>query len=186
MIIDVGGIGYHLIVPPTIFKIPPQVDDEVFLFTYLQVREDSWQLFGFVEKEQLEVFRHLISVSGVGARLGLTIINSISPQGIIRAVITGDSKTLSGVPGIGKKIAQRMILELKEKFNNLNYSESENIEPIIQEESNICQDVILALNQLGYSGNDVKDVVAKVSKEMGNEADIQKVIKGALKILGRY
>jgi Holliday junction DNA helicase RuvA len=185
-IIDVGGVGYHLLIPPRVFPQDKKPGDEVFFYTYLQIKEDSWQLFGFPQKEQLEVFRLLISVSGIGAKLGLAVLNHFSYQEVIALITAGDSRGLSSVPGIGKKIAQRLVLELKDKFKKMNQGQqSEGTSPGISDHS-INQDVVLALTQLGYSAPEARSACIRAYNALGSGADTQELIKGALKLLGKF
>ncbi len=185
-IVDVNGVGYHILIPPSVFPGEIKTGDEIFLYTYLQIREDCWQLFGFPLKEQLNVFRILISVSGVGARLGLAVLNHFSYREIVQLVCRGDSQSLSTIPGIGKKIAQRLVLELKEKFKGFEDNEisegRDSEKPMIS----LDEDVVLALTQLGYPLNEARLAFVKISKILGPEANTQELIKGALKLLGKY
>jgi Holliday junction DNA helicase RuvA len=186
MVVDIGGIGYHILFPPMAFKEKPKIGEEVFLHTFLQVREDGWQLFGFPEEEQLEIFRNLISVSGIGTRLGLTILNHLSSREVVQAILVGDSNKLNAVPGIGKKTSQRLILELKEKFKKLNFHEMIDISPDERESSHSNEDVIEALTQLGYSPPEARTAFLKVSRALGPQAGTEELIKGALKLLAKY
>ncbi|ATW23951.1 Holliday junction branch migration protein RuvA [Candidatus Formimonas warabiya] len=184
--LDVGGIGYLIMIPPAVLPQDLKIGDELLLHTYLQVREDNWQLFGFPQKEQLEVFRLLITVSGIGARLGLAILNHFSYLEVMQLVASGDSNKLSCVPGIGKKIAQRLVLELKEKFKKLDPAGLPQEAQTGEGDLSLNQDVVLALTQLGYPMNEARAAFLKVSKSLGPEADSQGLIKGALKLLGKF
>ena len=186
IVVDIGGIGYHVLVPPMAVKEKPKIGEEIFLYTYLQVREDGWQLFGFPEKEQLGVFRELISVSGIGARLGLAILNHLSSREVVQAVLAGDSAKLNTVPGIGKKIAQRLILELKEKFKKLSSYEMIDVSHDAEEPNYSNQEVIEALTQLGYSPMEARTAFLKASRALGREAGSEELIKGALKLLAKF
>lgn len=186
VIIDVGGVGYLLLVPPRVFPRDKKPGDEVFFYTHLQVREDSWQLFGFPLKEEMEVFRQLIGVSGIGVKLGLAVLNHFSYQEVISLIIAGDSQGLSTVSGVGKKIAQRLVLELKEKFKKLNQGEigSENLRTT--QDSSLNQDAVLALTQLGYSAMEARSACIRASNALGGEAGTEDLIKGALKLIGKF
>ena len=185
-IIDVGGIGYHLFIPPNIFPQDKKPGDEVFFYTYLQIKEDSWQLFGFPLKEQLEVFRLLISVSWIGAKLGMSMLNHFSYRQIISLITSGDSKGLSTVPGIGKKTAQRLVLELKEKFKKMDESAWEKEDEQVVEHKSLNEDAVLALIQLGYSAPEARSACLRAYNALGPEAETQEIIKGALKLLGKF
>lgn len=186
VLVDVGGVGYHLLVPPRVFPQEKKPGDEVFFYTYLQIREDCWQLFGFPQKEQMEVFRLLIGVSGIGAKLGLAVLNHFSYQEVVALVVAGDSTSLSRVTGVGKKIAQRLILEARDKFTKLDQGEAG--QEKIQEKPNhgLNQDVVLALTQLGYSPPEARSACIRTINALGPDADTQDIIKGSLKLLGKY
>jgi Holliday junction DNA helicase RuvA len=184
IIIDVGGIGYQIYIPYHVFETKPSIGDEILLYTHLQIRDDSWQLYGFPLKEQLDIFRFLITVSGVGPKLGIVILNHLSVEKIIQAVFAGDNNELGTVPGIGKKIAQRLVLELKEKFKKLNLSNKDTLSEKPQV-GNGKDEAVLALAELGYSLNDAKAAVTKASLALSDDIDIQELIKGSLKLLSK-
>lgn len=185
-VIDVGGVGYYLLVPPNIFPRDKKPGDEVFFHTYLQIREDGWQLFGFPLKEQVELFRQLIGVSGIGAKLALALLNHYSYQEVISYIASGDSQSLSAVSGVGKKIAQRLVLELKEKFKKLQPVDVVTGEKPRGEEYSINQDVVLALTQLGYSAPEARSACIRAANALGHDAGTQDLIKGALKLIGKF
>ncbi len=185
-IINVGGVGYHLLVPPRVFPRDKKLGDEVFFYTYLQIREDSWQIFGFPLKEQMEVFRQLIGVSGIGAKLGLAVLNHFSYQEVVSLIVAGDSQSLSAVSGVGKKTAQRLVLELKEKFKKLNQGETNQENSTPTQDSSLNQDVVLALTQLGYSALEARSACIRASNALGPDAGTQDLIKGALKLIGKF
>ncbi|MCR6546809.1 Holliday junction branch migration protein RuvA [Dehalobacterium formicoaceticum] len=186
ILIEVGGIGYHVFVPSRIFPQDKEAGDEILLYTYLQIREDQWQLFGFPQKEQMEVFRLLISVSGIGPKLGQAILNHFSYQEVISYILAGDSKGLSQAPGVGKKTGERLVLELREKFKKLDDGKetSNNLSP--GQDTALNQDCVLALTQLGYSAPEARSACMRTSNALGPEADTQDLIKGALKLLGKF
>lgn len=184
MIVDTGAIGYHLLVAGAAFAEQPRVGEEIFLHTYLQVREDGMQLFGFSNPEQLEVFRHLLSVSGIGAKLALAVLNTLSVREIIQSVVGGDAERLSLVPGIGRKTAQRMILELKEKFKKMSDGQTA-AAALPERETMDSSDAILALTGLGYSGGEARSACHRVLQVLGPQASTQEIIKGALKLMAR-
>jgi len=187
LMIDLGGVGCQIFVPPAALGPGIKAGDEIFLYTYLQVREDSWLLFGFPEREQLEIFRSLISVTGVGTKLALVIINHLSAGEIVQAVLKNDTGRLSSIPGIGKKTAQRLVLELKEKFSKLPWGGGETINLEEQQTGTIAaQDAVLALTQLGYNGGEAKNAVQKAVHTAGKSTDTQELIKAALKLLGKF
>ena len=116
-IIDVGGIGYGVFMPHQALAMLPSVGNEVKLYTYLNVREDAMQLFGFLTKDDLEIFRLVIGVSGIGPKGGLNILSCMSPDELRFAIMSGDAKMISSAPGIGKKTAEKLIVELRDKVD---------------------------------------------------------------------
>ena len=116
LVIDLGGIGLEVFAPFARLQPAPAIGEEILLYTHLQIREDNWQLYGFTDKDQLTAFRLLLSVSGVGAKTALAIVDQLSVQRVVAAIAAKDSKPFTTVSGVGKKTAERIILELKDKF----------------------------------------------------------------------
>ena len=117
VIVDVGGVGYGIYMPGQAMGLLPQPGNEVKIHTYLNVREDAMQLFGFLTRDDLEVFKLVIGVSGIGPKGGLSILSQLTPDDLRFAVLSGDVKAISAAPGIGKKTAEKLIIELKDKLN---------------------------------------------------------------------
>ncbi len=116
LVLDVNGVGYLLAVTPSAFRLA-HGDDEISLETYLHVREDALQLYGFADAAERELFEHLLSVSSVGPKVALAIVSGSSPAELRRAIVLEDTARFEAIPGIGKKTAQRVVLELKEKMD---------------------------------------------------------------------
>ena len=116
-IVDVGGIGFGIFMSNQALALLPQPGNEVKIYTYFSVREDAMQLFGFLTRDDLEIFRLVIGVSGIGPKGGLNILSAMSPDELRFAVMSGDAKAISAAPGIGKKTAEKLIVELKDKIN---------------------------------------------------------------------
>lgn len=177
-VIDVGGIGYLIYIPYSTYQTLPDVNEIVKLNTYLAVREDSMTLYGFKSNEELRIFELLISVSGIGPKLAVGILSDISAADFSVAVITDDVNRLTKISGIGKKTAQRMIIELKDKMK------SENIEnmpdtPIIRNVvNNEIEEAISALQVLGYNN---KDAVEMVNKSYKDGMTVEDIIKASLR-----
>lgn len=170
--IDVSGVGYLVNVPlPVLADL--RVGESVQLLTHMVVREDSMTLFGFVSSEQKSVFQDLISVSGVGPRLALSILSSLDTEQIKRAVVAGDVDALTAVPGIGKRGAQRMVLELRDRMGLVSQS---------FELGSKLAEVREGLLGLGYSPQEVSDVLSRVSAK---DLPVEEMIKQALKELAR-
>lgn len=117
IIIDVQGIGYGIFMPESSIGLLPQTGSTVKIYTYLNVREDAMQLFGFLTRDDLELFRLLIGVSGIGPKGGLNILSRLTADELRFAVMSGDAKAISAAPGIGKKTAEKVIIELKDKLD---------------------------------------------------------------------
>ncbi len=174
IIISTGNVGYKVFVISSF----GEVGEEIELFTYLNVREDLLALYGFAEYKELELFELLISISGIGPKAGMGILALADPEIIKIAIAKGDSSILTRVSGIGKKTAERVILELKNKFT---VSDVENMEEKTKEIGN-HSDALDALVSLGYTANDAKKALANISPEI---KDVGEKIKKALKELGR-
>lgn len=177
IIIDNNDIGYKIYTSNTSMTGLVKKDEKVILYTSLIHREDDMCIYGFSSKKELKLFQMLITVSGVGAKLALGILSSIPFEKLISMIITEDANGLTKAQGVGKKTAQRLILELKEKLEkNLEVSmESQVLEPSIK--SNISE-VMAALSSLGYGRTEAENVVKKVAQEgLSVEATIRKALK---------
>ncbi len=191
VVIENHGIGYEIRVPLTIFEELPHIGREVKLYTYLYVREDILQLYGFLRKEDVEVFKLLLTVSGIGPKAAVGILSAITPDDLRFAILSEDKKTLSKAPGIGAKTAGKMILELKDKFKleeafayRLAHQETpaEDI-PSDKEEKEaykaMRRDAVEALTALGYSQTEALKAVNSV--DMDTMKDVEDVLKASLK-----
>lgn len=181
VIIEVGGIGYKINMSTNSMDRLGETGAEVKVYTYMRVREDDISLFGFCTNEELKMFEQLLGVSGVGAKSALSILANISPSSFALAIITGDINTLKGLPGIGAKSAQRMILELKDKMKTQEAIETEVIPVQVTAKNDKAKDAIEALQVLGYSRRDIELIMAKINTE---ELSVEEIIKQGLKYLG--
>lgn len=180
IIIDNSGIGYIVYMPYQDIESIKKLSGEIIVHTYHYVREDQQLLYGFYNKESLTLFKNLIGVSGVGPKAALAILSAISPKDFILAVISGDEKMISKAQGIGKKSAQRIILELRDKFKKLNVETPLPIMEIGKEEDESkVNDAILGLLALGYSKLESTKVLSKIDKNLS----LEDTIKEALKLL---
>ena len=179
IILDVNGVGYQVFIPLTTYKKIKDDSQNVKLFTRLFVRDDSLQLFGFSTQKEIELFNLLITVSGVGPRLGLIILSGLAPNELQQALATGDERTLVGISGIGKKTAQRLIVELKDKMADLAYKTDIAIEP--RQEVIISDEALQALVALGFKPASAKDSIIKIQKKYGANLTIEEIIRHALK-----
>lgn len=177
-VVDVGGVGYLLFIPYSTYQSLPEINEIVKLNTYLAVREDSMTLFGFYSKEEMRIFELLISVSGIGPKLAIGVLSDITAADFSVAVITDDVNRLTKISGIGKKTAQRIIIELKDKMKTENI-ENVSSEPIIRNVvNNEIEEAISALQVLGYNN---KDAITMVNKSYKDGMDVEEIIKQALK-----
>ena len=156
VIVDVGGVGYQVCLPlPSFYEIG-ELGDEVVLRIYTHVRDDALQLYGFKDLPQQRLFEHLISVAGIGPKLAITILSGMETEVLIGAIVDSDIARLSTIPGVGKKTAERMALELKEKVDDL--------VPVTSAAGprGLRQDVLSALENLGYRPRDAERAFDKV------------------------
>lgn len=187
-IVDVNGVGYGIYMPQQALSLLPPMGQQVKIHTYLNIREDAMQLFGFLTKEDLNVFRLLIGVNGIGPKAGLNILSCLSPDELRFAVLSEDAKAISATPGIGKKTAEKLILELKDKMNiedMLDHAahggDSEDLASGTDTASNTMQaEAVQALTALGYGSAESLRAVKKSSPECSSVEDI---LKEALKFL---
>ena len=177
VVIDCGGVGYHINISLHTYSLLPN-SDQIKLFTYLQVKEDSHSLFGFFEKSEREIFKMLLSVSGIGASIARTMLSSLEPKQIIQAIASGDVGTVQSIKGIGNKTAQRVILDLKDKVIKLY-----DLDEVSMVQNNTNRDEALsALEVLGFVRKTSEKVIEKIIKE-DPDASVESIIKKALKSL---
>lgn len=178
IVVDVGGVGYSLFVPYSTYQLLPDVDKEVKIYTYMAVREDNVSLFGFFSNEEKRVFEQLISVSGIGPKLGIGILSDITPAEFSLAVITDDVNRLTKISGIGKKTAQRIIIELKDKMKTddaKTITEAPVLRGVINSD---IEEAISALQVLGYPNKEAVNMVNNVAQD---GMKVEEIIKLALK-----
>ncbi len=175
VLIDVHGIGYGVSIPFSTFEQLGEPGSEVSLFTHLQVREDALQLFGFATEEERFLFRLLISVSGIGPKIAQSILSGISVKEMKDHIATGNVGALTGIPGIGKKTAERLVLELKEKVKGTGGTAP-------QSSDSPGTQALMALTSLGYSKAVAEKAVHRVlSEAAGKTLTLEGIIKLALR-----
>ena len=182
IVIDVYGVGYNIYIPTNCMEYLPGIGEECKIHTYLYVREDAMILYGFLTKDDLDLFKQLISVSGIGPKGALGILSALSADDLRFAILAGDSKAIAKAPGIGAKTAPRVILELKDKMSLEDAFEKKlDHEKVMTVSSNnqVKNDAVLALTALGYSSSESLKAVSKV--EITNDMDVEAVLKLALK-----
>ena len=181
VILDVGGVGYRLLVPLSTFYTLPD-DGPIQLHVHTHVREDAIQLFGFSSSEEKEMFSILISISGVGPKLAINILSHIPTSELASALANSDITRLSSLPGIGKKTAERLSLELKDKVTPFIVTGSgESTLPPLG--TTLLDDLLSALTNLGYKENSARKALE--SMEIAPDAPLETSLKAALKLLGK-
>lgn len=182
VIIEVNGVGFGIFMPAQSMNYLPAIGEEVRLHTFMNVREDAIQLYGFLTRDDLKVFKLLIGVSGIGPKGGLSILSQLSPDDLRFAVMAGDAKTIAKAPGIGKKTAEKLIIELKDKLDIedvLNKETDETVMVVTGGTNEIQAEAVQALVALGYSNTDSVRAVKKV--QMDEQTSVEDVLKAALK-----
>ena len=184
LVLLASGVGWQLNCSNNTLQAAPPVGEKMRCYTYLSVREDAMELFGFATATELETFKTLISVSGVGPKAGLAILSQLSPEQVAMSIATDDVKTITRAPGIGKKIAQRIILELKDKLAKAAVSDSGfsavSGEAAAAVSGNVPK-AIEALGVLGYTPADVSPVLATLDSSL----PVEQLIAMTLRQMGR-
>ncbi|MBS6646474.1 MAG: Holliday junction branch migration protein RuvA [Clostridiaceae bacterium] len=184
IVVEAGNIGYNIHVPLSLLERLPKIGHEVKVFTYFQVREDAMSLYGFLSRQDLDMFKQLIGVNGIGPKGALGVLSTLTPDSLRLAIISGDAKAISKAPGIGVKTAQRVILDLKDRVH---------IEDMLPQEAEMetpsggglvgqtGKEAMEALVALGYSGSEAAKAVRQV--EITDEMTVEDVLKASLKHL---
>lgn len=178
-VIECGGVGYSCKITQNTFLQLKNINEEQFLYTYMSVREDSIELFGFATQEELSCFKLLISVNGVGAKAGISILSELTPERLVLAVSSGDSKAISKSKGVGTKIAQRIVLELKDKIAKEDIAitvESFSSGDMPTNTSNF-EDALQGLMALGYSQSEILPIVKRLNGDLSTSDIIREVLK---------
>lgn len=173
VLLDVAGVGYEMAVPPRALVELPGIGDEAVLHTHLHVREDAMALYGFSSEDQRDLFRLLLGISGVGPKVALAILGTMTPDDLRRAVLTDDAAALTAVPGIGKRSAQKLLLELRPKLELPDSELAPSNSPLAEVRS--------ALEGLGYQGDEIRLALA----ELPDTDEVESLLRKALQTLGR-
>ncbi|WP_022753119.1 Holliday junction branch migration protein RuvA [Butyrivibrio fibrisolvens] len=191
-VIDVGGIGYEVNISASTCDRMPGIGDNVKLYTYMNVKEDEMSLFGFLTRDEIRMFRMLITVSGIGPKGALSILSVFDTDDLRFAILAGDVKTISKAPGIGKKTAERLVLELRDKISNADITGTEGIGQAAGsastgkssgEDASSRDEAVEALAALGYNATDAMKAVRKVLSASDEKLDTEAILKLALKEL---
>jgi Holliday junction DNA helicase RuvA len=187
VIVDVGGVGYEVTIPLSTFYELGDVGSDVSLRIFTHVREDALQLFGFKTTRERDLYLKLISVQGIGAKSGITMLSGMSADEIVTAIRTNNLVRLTSIPGVGKKTAERMVIELRDKIGDLAAGAAAGASALSgadgQQES-VFDDALSALVNLGYQRNAAEKALQDAAKD-GAELNVQKLLRGALQKLAK-
>ena len=180
VVVECGGVGYKCSTSLSTIRELPQIGNEVTLYTHMAVREDAVELFGFTTTQELECFKILTSVSGVGAKVGIAILSEFSPEQVAVCIGSNDAKNLTKAAGVGNKLAQRIILELKDKMKKLNIKESDIKIPSKLSAADFdlgnIKNAVEALAVLGYGSDDVMPILSTFDGNLSVEELIHKTL----------
>lgn len=179
-VVECGGVGFKCFTTLSTQRALPQIGAQVTLYTHLNVREDALDLFGFATMSELNCYKMLTGVSGVGPKVGLAILSELAPEQVAMAVATGDSKTLTRAAGVGSKLAQRITLELRDKVNAMETSASGFVPAGVVSASANAGAAVNALTVLGYSPTDAAALVGRFDSTL----PVEELIRLSLKSLG--
>jgi holliday junction DNA helicase RuvA len=182
VVVDVGGVGYKVFAPMPVITSLPSLGSKVSLYTYTNVKDDSITLYGFSELDQQDVFELLLTVSGVGPRLGLNILSVLPVEHLVDAIVRDNHVVLTRIPGVGTKTAQRIVLELKEKITALSWAQRARDTGRTGEQK-ILDDIVEGLVGLGYTKNDARRAAEEALKSSEGGSDTASVMRRALKIM---
>ena len=176
-VVECGGVGFKCFVSMTTLKELPSIGNEVNLYTYMSVREDALDLFGFYETDELEAFKLLISVSGIGPKAAIAILSVLSPSQLSVAVSSGDVRAITMAQGVGKKTAERVVLELKDKMVGLGGSAQavQNVQSVAA--SGAAQEAVEVLVSLGFNQSDAATVVGAMDKSLSVDDMVRKGLR---------
>lgn len=181
IVIDVGGVGFEALVSKMTSSQVGKIGDEVNIYTSLSIRENEWQLFGFASADEKEIFNILQTVTGVGPKMALSLVGTVGPERIADAIASSDQKTLSQAPGVGPKVAQRMILELKSKTEEWQLKRGTASAPASK--SQALDEAKQILEGLGYTLSEINQAFKRMGDDTTND-DVELLVRQSLKVLG--
>ncbi len=185
-ILDVNGIGYEIFIPLSTFDALPKKGEPAKLFTHYHVREDSQKLYGFFTKAEREVFRKLLGISKVGPKVAMNVLSGLSVKDIVYSVQTGDATRMKTISGIGPKTAQRLVMELKGKFNVSDTDFTIQADKVGRKSEitmSLRDDAYAAMISLGYNESQVINALARVEQTIEKDAPVEDWIKKALQVI---
>ncbi|MBT3515531.1 MAG: Holliday junction branch migration protein RuvA [Nitrospina sp.] len=179
--IDVNGVGHQVFVPLSTFYALPELEEDIFLDIHTHMREESLKLFGFYTTDEKKIFEKLIAINKVGPKLALTILSGMSPTELFTTIDSNDIEKLSTIPGIGRKTAERLILEMRDKMGGISIDSEIKKNSIPQ--NGLFEDALSALVNLGYKKNQAEQTLKKVYPEGETGESIEDIIKKSLNLL---
>lgn len=180
-VIDVGGIGYRVLIPTSTFERLPEVGEDAMLLTHHHVREDAITLFGFLSTEERRVFEMMLAVSGIGPKLALAALSALRPSEIRQRILEGDAAMLTRIPGVGKKTAERLIIELRDRFEKDGLDAGEASGSAAAPDGNFRADAMSALESLGLSRSAAEKAVIGVLRKDPSIQNAEEIIRLALR-----
>ena len=184
IVVDANGVGYRIFIPLTTFYELPEAGNPVTLHVHTHVKQDAINLFGFYTIQERDLFQLMISVSGIGPKIAMNILSGIAANDLLQAISRGDLGKLISIPGVGRKMAERLILELKEKvIKKMTIEQIPVADDQYKANEMIKEDVLSALVNLGYKNNTAKDAVDKVMQVSKEDMTLDQLLKKTLKIL---
>jgi Holliday junction DNA helicase RuvA len=185
VIVDVQGVGYQVFIPLSTYYTLPDPEERVTLLTTMYVREDALRLYGFATQEEQDFFELLVSVSSIGPRLALNMLSSATASDLQRAIMQADIARLQAIPGVGRKTAERVILELKDKVALIETTAVGQAQTVASPDDQLVGDVISALLNLGYRRGEAEKAVRAVQAQHEGEAVLETLLKDSLRLLAR-
>jgi holliday junction DNA helicase RuvA len=179
--VDVNGMGYEVLIPLSSYDKLPKPNQEVKLLTHLVVREDAHVLYGFISAQERELFRLLINtVSGIGPKIALNVLSGMNPTAFRGAVVNGDVRALSQISGVGKKTAERIVVELRDKFGAAGAWEASSAQHGLSPQEQKINDAVLALIALDYKQVEAHDLVRTAAAALGPQATLEELVRASL------
>lgn len=185
VVVEANGVGYEAFIPLSTYYKLPDTGSDIALYIHTHLKDDAIQLFGFLTKEEKEVFQLLITVTGIGPKLARNILSGIAPEDLVSSISRGDKGRLGTIPGIGAKTAERLILELKDKVRGLLSSLGPAMSVATAERDSKTIDVVSALSNLGYKSVQAEDAVKKARESISKDGRFEDLLKETLKILSK-
>lgn len=179
VVVECGGVGIKCFVTKSAHMKLTKIGEEVFIYTHMVVREDAMDLYGFSDLEELNTFKLITSVNGVGAKIGIAILSELSANRVLLSIASGDAKALTAASGVGIKLAQRIVLELKDKVGAVNIGNTDDLTAVSAvSASNQASEAIEALVSLGYSKSEASLAVGKLDQSLSSAELIKQALKG--------